>query len=58
MNGDVVAVRPATKFDRLMYVRVLDYSEPVGDVPYTTKGPPVLNGKPSIPPRVPRRRLS
>lgn len=49
VNGDVVAVRPATQFDRLMYVRVLDYTTPMGDVPYTTKGPPILNGKPIDP---------
>jgi rod shape-determining protein MreC len=44
VNGDVVAIKPATLFDRVMYVRVLDYASPVSDVPYTTKGPPVLNG--------------
>ncbi len=49
VNSEVVAVKPATKFDRLMYVRVLDYTEPVHGVPYTTDGPPVLDGKPIDP---------
>lgn len=48
-NGGVVAVRPAAQFDRLMYVRVLDYADPVGDVPYTTKGPPIFDGPPQEP---------
>ena len=50
VNGDVVAVKTATLFDRVMYVRVLEYTSPVADVPYTTKGPPVLNGHPQEPP--------
>ena len=49
VNGDVVAVRPATQFDRLMYVRVLEYADPASNVPYSTSGPPVLSGKPIDP---------
>ena len=55
VNGDVIAIKTAAQFDRVMYVRVLDYTSPVADVPYTTKGPPVLSGHPlepaaSVPP--------
>jgi rod shape-determining protein MreC len=43
VHDDRATVRPASRFDRIVYVRVLEYHPPQQDVPYTTNGPPILS---------------
>lgn len=46
VEGDRATIELATNFDRISYVRVLDYASPFGVIP-AGKGPPVLNSNES-----------
>ena len=48
IKDDQVVIKPATNLNSVMYVRVLDYTSPMADVPYSTKGPPILNSGPPL----------
>lgn len=43
VRGDKAILAPATNFNRLAYVRVLEYASPFANVPRTGKGPALLN---------------
>lgn len=43
LSGKDAVVRPASRLDQVMFLRVLDYQSPHAQVPYSTSGPPILN---------------
>jgi rod shape-determining protein MreC len=42
VKGDHAVVKPVTRFNRISYVRVLEYASPDDGVPYSSDGPPIL----------------